>query len=185
MAIAANFAWPWTVYEDRLVYAGRVEQFPPGTVMSFAAIHGSSGRPAFHLVRLDDGEFLALLDRDPHLGDPVPYRPDFVFDGRTGWFRNPLHGKTFDMAGYRVFGPSPRGLDRLPDLVDGAIQQFERELVGAAAGTIGTLAELLMSSWERIRVAARTLGSHLAPQRPAGAAAAADYSLLSALRWPI
>ena len=141
MAIAANFAWPWTVYEDRLVYAGRVEQFPPGTVMSFAAIHGSSGRPAFHLVRLDHGEFLALLDRDPHLGDPVPYRPDFVFDGRTGWFRNPLHGKTFDMAGYRVFGPSPRGLDRLPDLVDGAIQQFERELVRAAAGTIGTLAK--------------------------------------------
>ena len=120
--MAANFAWPWSVYEDRLFYAGRIEQFPPGTVTSFAATHGSSGRPAFHVVRLDDGELLALLNRDPHYGEPVPYLPDFVFNGRTGWFRNPLHGETFDMAGQRVFGPSPRSLDRLAvEVRDGGI----------------------------------------------------------------
>ena len=120
--MAAHFAWPWSVYEDRLFYAGRIEQFPPGTVASFAATHGSSGRPAFHVVRLDDGELLALLNRDPHCGEPVPYLPDFVFNGRTGWFRNPLHGETFDMAGQRVFGPSPRGLGRLAvEVRDGGI----------------------------------------------------------------
>ena len=37
VAMAASFAWPWAVYEDRLFHAGRSEQFPPGTVTSFAA----------------------------------------------------------------------------------------------------------------------------------------------------
>ena len=63
-----------------------------------------------------------LLDKDPHLGCAVPYRPDFVWDGRPGWFRNPCHGETFDMAGQRVFGPSPRGLDRIAiEVRDGAV----------------------------------------------------------------
>ena len=120
-AMTANFAWPWSVYEDRVVYAGRIEQFPPGTVTSFAA-HGPSGHPALHLVRLADGEFLALLDRSPHLGNPVLYLPDLVLNGRTGWFREPLHHETFDMAGYRVFGPAPRGLDRLAvEVRDGGV----------------------------------------------------------------
>jgi len=119
--MTANFAWPWSVYEDRILYAGHVEQFPPGTVTSFAAA-SSRGRPALHLVRLADGEFLALLDRSPHLGNPVQYLPDLVLDGRTGWFREPLHHETFDMAGYRVFGPAPRGLDRLAvEVRDGSV----------------------------------------------------------------
>ncbi len=131
--MAANFAWPWTVYEHRLVYAGRAEQFPPGTVTSFAAICGFDGRPGFHIVRLDDGELLALLDKDPHLGCAVAYRPDFVFDGRTGWFRNPCHGETYDMAGQRVFGPSPRGLDRLAvEVRDGGIYVDPTEITPGA-----------------------------------------------------
>ena len=52
----------------------------------------------------------------------MPYRPDFVWDGRPGWFRNPCHGETYDMAGQRVFGPSPRDLDRLAlEIRDGAV----------------------------------------------------------------
>ena len=122
VAIAANFAWPWTVYEDPLFYAGRTEQFPPGTVTSVAAVSGVDGNPGFHIVRLEDGELLALLDKDPHLGCAVLYRPDFVFGDRAGWFRNPCHGETYDMAGQRVFGPSPRGLDRLAvEVRDGGI----------------------------------------------------------------
>ncbi len=38
--------------------------------------------------------------------------PHYEWDGITGLFRNPCHGELFDMAGDRVFGPSPRGLDR-------------------------------------------------------------------------
>ena len=133
--MTANFAWPWSVYEDRLVFAVRVEQVPPGTVMSFAATHGSTGHPAFHLVRLADGEFVALLDRSPHLGNPVPYLPDLVFAGRTGWFREPLHHETFDMAGYRVFGPAPRGLDRLAvEVRDGGVFVDPRAITPDARG---------------------------------------------------
>ena len=105
-----SFVWPG---EDPWVNVGRIEDFPPGTVTSFAGTLGFGGRDGFHIVRLDDGELLALRDRDPHLGCAVPYRPDFVWDSRPGWFRNPCHGETYDMAGLRVFGPSPRGLDRI------------------------------------------------------------------------
>ena len=105
-----SFVWP---NEDPWVNLGSIEDFPPGSVTSFAGTPGFDGRDGFHIVRLDDGELLALLDRDPHLGCAVPYRPDFVWDGRPGWFRNPCHGETYDMAGRRVFGPSPRDLDRL------------------------------------------------------------------------
>jgi len=75
-----------------------------------------------HLVRLHAGEVLALWARDPHLGCTVPYRPTYQFDGREGWFRNPCHGETYDLAGYRVFGPTPRGLDRFHvEVVDGRV----------------------------------------------------------------
>ena len=112
--MVANFAWPWSAYEDRMVYAGRIEQFPPGTVTSFAATPGYSGSPGFHIVRLDDGELLALLEKGyPDRGCTVAYLPDFVLGDRTGWFRNPCDLATYEMAGYVVWGPAWRGLDRL------------------------------------------------------------------------
>ena len=114
-----SFVWP---SQDPWLNVGLIEDFPPGTVTSFRAVLEVDGREGFHIVRLDDGELLALRDKDPHLGCAVPYRPDFVWDGRPGWFRNPCHGETFDMAGQRVFGPSPRGLDRIAiEVRDGAV----------------------------------------------------------------
>ena len=96
---AAGAAAVWNFVrpsEDPWTHVGRIEDFPPGTVTSFADTLGFDGRDGFHIVRLDDGELLALRDKDPHLGCAVPYRPDFVWDGRPGWFRNPCHGETFD-----------------------------------------------------------------------------------------
>ncbi len=114
-----SFLWPG---EDPWIHLGSIEDFPPGTVTSFRAVIDVDGREGFHIVRLDDGELLALRDKDPHLGCAVPYRPDFVWDGRAGWFRNPCHGETYDMAGQRVFGPSPHGLDRLGiEVRDGSV----------------------------------------------------------------
>ena len=84
VAMAANFAWPWAEYEDRLFYAGRAEQFPPGTVTSFAPVPGPDGRPAFHVVRLREGELLAFLDRDPSNGGTVEYLPDLVLHDGMG-----------------------------------------------------------------------------------------------------
>ena len=111
---AAGAAAVWSFVRpstDPWVGVGLIEYFPPGSVTSFRAFIDTDGREGFHIVRLDDGELLALRDRDPVYGHPVPYRPEFVWDGRPGWFRH--HAETFDMAGRRVFGPQPRNLDRL------------------------------------------------------------------------
>jgi Rieske Fe-S protein len=66
------------------------------------------------LVKLESGELLALYERDPHLGCSVPWRPDFEFMGKKGWFRNPCHGETYDLLGRCFSGPCVRGLDRFP-----------------------------------------------------------------------
>lgn len=60
-----------------------------------------------------DGGLLALWQKCPHLGCTVPYRSDFNFLGRTGWFRCPCHGSTYTKeGGILVAGPAPRPMDR-------------------------------------------------------------------------
>lgn len=59
------------------------------------------------------GGLIALWQKCPHLGCTVPWRPDFTYGGRTGWFRCPCHGSTFTKeGGILVFGPSSRPMDR-------------------------------------------------------------------------
>lgn len=134
------FVWPSSSSGDLQFNLGRVEQFPAGTVTTFVMAGGEFGVPTafplrvtpqpaersspaippmFHIVHLEGGELLALSAVDPHLGCTVPWRPTFRFDDREGWFRNPCHGETYDMAGHRVFGPAPRGLDRIAIKIDG------------------------------------------------------------------
>jgi cytochrome b6-f complex iron-sulfur subunit len=61
------------------------------------------------------GGLLALWRKCPHLGCTVPWRPDFSFLGRTGWFRCPCHGSTYTKeGGILVAGPSPRPMDVFP-----------------------------------------------------------------------
>ena len=55
------------------------------------------------------------------------------------------------------------GKGPLPPLVDDAVQQVEAELVEAAGGTLGDLADLAVRSWERLRIRAA-----LRPWRRAG-----------------
>jgi cytochrome b6-f complex iron-sulfur subunit len=58
------------------------------------------------------GGLLALWRKCPHLGCTVPWRGDFTFLGRTGWFRCPCHGSTYTKeGGILVAGPAPRPLD--------------------------------------------------------------------------
>ena len=58
------------------------------------------------------GGLLALWKKCPHLGCTVPYRADFNFLGRTGWFRCPCHGSTYTKeGGILVAGPAPRPMD--------------------------------------------------------------------------
>ncbi|HET8945094.1 MAG TPA: ubiquinol-cytochrome c reductase iron-sulfur subunit [Dehalococcoidia bacterium] len=61
------------------------------------------------------GGVLALWQKCPHLGCTVPWRPDFEFQARKGWFRCPCHGSTYTReGGVIVFGPAPRPLDVFP-----------------------------------------------------------------------
>ena len=135
---AAVFVWPSSVYEDRFVSAGHSAQFPPGTVTSFPAASrpvgdGYDTSPGFHIVRLEDGELLALLDRDGWFGLPLEYYPDSVFNGEvTGWFRGVRSPSTYDMAGYLFFGPGPGALHRLAvEVRDGVVYVDPRAITPA------------------------------------------------------
>lgn len=66
------------------------------------------------------GGVLALWQKCPHLGCTVPWRPDFEYQARKGWFRCPCHGSTYTKeGGVIVFGPAPRPLDVFPVEVQG------------------------------------------------------------------
>ncbi len=61
------------------------------------------------------GGLIALWRKCPHLGCTVPWRPEFEFQGRKGWFRCPCHGSTYTKeGGVLVAGPAPRPLDVFP-----------------------------------------------------------------------
>jgi nitrite reductase/ring-hydroxylating ferredoxin subunit len=64
------------------------------------------------LVKLKSGEVLALSSKDPYRGCSLPWRSDFEFDGHKGWFRDSCYGSTYDIDGKKMFGPSPRNMDR-------------------------------------------------------------------------
>ncbi len=80
--------------------------------------HFTEGR--FWLVNIPAVEadspsgLLALYQKCPHLGCTVPWRAEFDFGGKKGWFRCPCHGSTFTKeGGILVSGPSPRPLDTM------------------------------------------------------------------------
>ncbi len=134
LALIVLFAWPDGDGGPRLFDAGPADDFAPGSVTTFR-------EDEFHLVRLPDGQFLALDMRDPHgkmlveqglAPSPclVPWRPEFTFMRRKGWFRNPCHGETYDLTGRCFAGPCPRGLDRFAVTVkDGQVVVHVDDLI--------------------------------------------------------
>jgi cytochrome b6-f complex iron-sulfur subunit len=92
-----------------LVRAGKADEFSPGSVHTI-----QEGR--FHLVRLEDGSFLAMWQRCTHLGCSVPWKAD------ENQFHCPCHGSLFDKKGLVVGGPAPRPLDFFPiEIKDGEV----------------------------------------------------------------
>ncbi|MGE3697156.1 MAG: ubiquinol-cytochrome c reductase iron-sulfur subunit [Dehalococcoidia bacterium] len=74
----------------------------------------------FWLVKLDAKTVVALSAVNTHAtACHVSWRPEFAFNDQKGWFRDPCVGSTFDVAGNRVFGPSPRSMDRYEVRLDG------------------------------------------------------------------
>lgn len=92
-----------------LVKAGRVEEFLPGTVSRI-----QKGR--FYISRLEDGGFLALWQRCPHLGCTVPW---LETEER---FHCPCHSSIFNFKGTLISGPAPRSMDQFPiEIVEGEV----------------------------------------------------------------
>ena len=121
IAIGIAFAWPAGPKGEpaRWVDAGAFDALNVNQ-----PVRNVQGR--FWLVKQDSAEVLALYvhdPNDPNGGCTVPWRPDFQFQGRKGWFRNPCHSQTYDLDGHCVFGPCVRGLDRFEVQVsDGQIR---------------------------------------------------------------
>lgn len=86
---------------DRIVVAGSVDRFEPGTVSAFV-----QGR--FYLARLEDGGFLALSRRCTHLSCTVPWVAG------ENHFICPCHSSEFDIRGDVIKPPAPRALDLHP-----------------------------------------------------------------------
>ncbi|MGD9333307.1 MAG: Rieske (2Fe-2S) protein [Desulfobacterales bacterium] len=96
----------------RLVDAGAVEAFLPGTVTAFP-------RGRFYLARLDDGGFLALSRRCPHLGCTLPWMEE------EHQFVCPCHASAFDIRGDVIRSPAPRGLDLYPVTIENAVVKVD------------------------------------------------------------
>ncbi len=88
-----------------MIKAGEIEKFPPGSVTEFPEDN-------FFLVRAEDGGFLAVYQRCPHLGCTVNWNAD------KERFLCPCHASSFDMYGNFLNQPVPRALDYFPVSID-------------------------------------------------------------------
>lgn len=81
-----------------IIRAGKVEDFQPGSVTEF-------DEERFYLIREQEGGFLALYRRCPHLGCSVQWH------GEDESFYCPCHASSFDKYGNFENAPVPRALD--------------------------------------------------------------------------
>ena len=92
-----------------LVKAGRVQDFPPGSIH-----HVLAGQ--FYISHVEDQGLLAIWHSCTHLGCTVPWRED------EGQFNCPCHSSLFDENGEVTGGPAPRPMDIFPiEVVDGEV----------------------------------------------------------------
>jgi cytochrome b6-f complex iron-sulfur subunit len=90
-----------------LVDAGKVDDFVPGSVTTFE-------NEGFFLVRDNQGNFLAVHRRCPHLGCNV------IWQSETNQFVCPCHASSFDHYGNFETSPVPRPLDTLEIKIEDA-----------------------------------------------------------------
>ena len=86
-----------------LVYAGKVDEFPVGSVNRIL-----TGR--FYIARTEDG-LLALWQKCTHLGCAIPWVEE------EKQFHCPCHGSLFNNLGEVTGGPAPRPMDFFPVIV--------------------------------------------------------------------
>lgn len=90
----------------KIVTAGLVSDFPVGTITPFE-------QARFFLIRFEDGAFLALNSKCPHLACIVGWNADLRR------FSCPCHGSEFERDGRVINPPAPRPLDRFEVSFDG------------------------------------------------------------------
>ncbi len=104
----------------RLVVAGQVAEFPPGSVR-----HVPEGQ--FYISHVQDYGLIAMWHRCTHLGCTVPW------NDVEALFLCPCHSSLFNSAGEVLGGPAPRPLDLFPiEIVDDEVvvdtsQPIERQ----------------------------------------------------------
>lgn len=89
-----------------VVIAGLLGDFPLGTITPFE-------QARFFLIRFEDGGFLALHSKCPHLACVVGW------DAAQNRFSCPCHGSEFERDGTVLNPPAPRPLDRFEVIIDG------------------------------------------------------------------
>ena len=100
IAVIARYLSPTndTALQGGIVSAGPINQFEPGSVTEFS-------QSGFFIVRTDDGGFLSVYRRCPHLGCTVTWEEE------NELFKCPCHASTFDFFGDFSKTPVPRALD--------------------------------------------------------------------------
>jgi cytochrome b6-f complex iron-sulfur subunit len=94
-----------TAEATRVITAGTVDSFDPGSVTAFP-------RGRFYLTRLENGGFLALSRECTHLGCTVPWVEE------ENRFVCPCHASMFDIRGDVINPPAPRALDLYPVTIE-------------------------------------------------------------------
>ena len=84
-----------------VIRSGKTKEFPNNSVTEYPEGH-------FYLVRSEEGGFLALYNRCPHLGCTVHW------EGHRDRFHCPCHASSFDSFGNHLDSPVPRALDLFP-----------------------------------------------------------------------
>ena len=100
---------------------GPLSDIPAGGARGYVA---DLGRTSRKVIVLREGERVTGFgDACPHMGVPLPWRPDDYLTGDGRYLRCANHGALFDRDGKCVFGPC-KG-ERLPgevlEIVDGEI----------------------------------------------------------------
>jgi hypothetical protein len=142
LAMALAFVWPARERAAPRVSLGPVSEMRLGSVRSVEGIEDGPFR-VIHIVRPAVGPPHALAGRPApprgQVGQFGPYgcsirwRPGFVYRGETGWFRDPCHGQTFDLAGNCQSIACTRALDRvrLEVRADGEMVVYPDQIVRA------------------------------------------------------
>ena len=113
--LVLDFLTPRSLKARGIVLAGNQRNFPPGSMTYF-----KEGK--FWLVHLTPEQggtgFLAPWQKCSRLGCAVEWEPESTrtwihgSEQKTGLFNCHCHSSIFDRTGVRIFGPSPRAMDR-------------------------------------------------------------------------